>query len=106
MKKLQNYVTGKWVEGSGEGVPLYDAVTGEVVALSDTTGLDFEEILAYGRKKGKTLREMTFQERGLMLKDLALYLTKRKDQFYELSNRSIVGLILKAVLETYSLMLP
>jgi len=88
MKKIQNYVTGQWREGTSEGVPMFDAVTGEVIALSDTTGLDFSEILEYGRKKGKALREMTFQERGLMLKELALYLTKRKEQFYELSYRT------------------
>lgn len=88
MKKIHNYVTGQWTEGTGEGIPMYDAVTGDVVGLSDTTGLDFAEILAYGRKKGEVLRKMTFQERGLMLKNLALYLTKRKDYFYELSYRT------------------
>src|SRR5690554_3436329 len=88
MKKIQNYVTGQWIEGTGEGVPMYDAVTGDVVGLSDTTGLDFSEILQYGRVKGDALRKMTFQERGLMLKELALYLTKRKEQFYELSYRT------------------
>jgi len=34
------------------------------------------------------LRKMTFQERGNMLKKLALYLTKRKDAFYDLSYRT------------------
>lgn len=89
MKKLQNYVTGQWIEGKGQGVPMYDAITGEIVALSDTEGLDFGEILQYGRTKGgEVLRKMTFQERGNMLKKLALYLVKRKDAFYELSYRT------------------
>ncbi|OBX22714.1 MULTISPECIES: phenylacetic acid degradation bifunctional protein PaaZ [Bizionia] len=89
MKKTQNYVTGQWLEGKGEGVPMFDAITGEVVALSDTQGLDFGEILQYGRTKGgEKLRKMTFQERGNMLKSLAMYLTKRKNQFYELSYRT------------------
>ncbi|WP_418638236.1 phenylacetic acid degradation bifunctional protein PaaZ [Winogradskyella sp.] len=89
MKKLQNYVTGQWLEGKGEGVPMFDAITGELVALSDTEGLDFAEILQYGRTKGgEVLRKMTFQERGNMLKSLALYLTKRKASFYELSYRT------------------
>ena len=88
MKKLQNYVTGQWLEGSGEGVPMFDAVTGEVVALSDTAGLDFGSILQYGRDKGEALRKMTFQERGNMLKKLALYLVKKKNAFYELSYRT------------------
>lgn len=88
MNKIQNYVTGKWRSGTGEGVPLYDAVTGEVFALSDTQGLDYAEIIKYGRDKGEALRKMTFQERGNMLKKLALYLTKRKKTFYELSYRT------------------
>src|SRR5690554_328514 len=88
MDKLQNYTLGKWTSGTGEGVPIHDAITGEIIALSDTKGLDFGEILQYGRKNGEALRKMTFQERGNMLKQLALYLTKRKEQFYEISYRT------------------
>lgn len=89
MKKIQNYVNGQWTEGKGEGVPMFDAITGEIVGLSDTEGLDFGEILQYGRTKGgEKLRKMTFQERGNMLKSLALYLTKKKADFYELSYRT------------------
>lgn len=88
MKKLENYILGKWVVGQGEGVPMYDAVTGEIVALSDTKGLDIAQALQYGRDKGEALRKMTFQERGNMLKKLALHLTKQKNKFYELSYRT------------------
>lgn len=89
MKKLENYVLGNWVAGDGDGSPLYNSVTGEVVAMSTTKGLDFERILDYGRKTGGTpLRKMTFQQRGNMLKKLALYLTKKKEQFYEVSYKT------------------
>lgn len=89
MKKTQNYVTGQWIDGKGQGVPMFDAVTGEVVGLSDTEGLDFAEILHYGRTIGsEKLRKMTFQERGNMLKKLALYLVKKKADFYEISYRT------------------
>jgi len=88
MIKTQNYVTGRWVEGKGEGVPMFDAISGEVIALSDTSGLDFGEILHYGREKGRLLRSMTFQERGNMLKKLAFYLIKKKQSFYDLSYRT------------------
>ncbi|HAI18247.1 MAG TPA: phenylacetic acid degradation bifunctional protein PaaZ [Xanthomarina gelatinilytica] len=89
MKKIQNYVTGQWMEGKGQGVPMVDAITGEVVGLSDTEGLDFAEILHYGRTIGsEKLRKMTFQERGNMLKKLALYLVKKKADFYEISYRT------------------
>lgn len=86
---IQNYILGKWTSGSGEGVPLIDSVTGEVIGHASTEGLDFGEILHYGRTKGgEKLRKMTFQERGNMLKSLAMYLNKRKEQFYEISYRT------------------
>ncbi|MGD1847244.1 MAG: phenylacetic acid degradation bifunctional protein PaaZ [Salibacteraceae bacterium] len=84
--KLKNYVHGKWEEGSGEGKPLYNAITGEVIAPATTAGLDFGDMLRYGREVGSpALRKMTFHERGRMLKALALHLFERKEQFYEVS---------------------
>ncbi len=89
MKKIQHYVQGQWTTGTEEGVPVLDAVTGEAFTSVAIEGLDIPEILNYGRTKGgEVLRKMTFQERGNMLKKLALYLTKRKDAFYELSYRT------------------
>lgn len=87
--KTQNYVLGKWTSGQGEGVPLINSVNGEIIGNVSTEGLNFPEILHYGRTKGgEKLRKMTFQERGNMLKGLALYLTKRKEQFYEISYKT------------------
>lgn len=84
--KLQNYTLGKWVEGEGEGQPLYNAVTGEYIASASTQGIDFEKVLEYGRRKGTAaLRKMTFEERGRMLKALALHLMSKKEQFYQVS---------------------
>jgi oxepin-CoA hydrolase/3-oxo-5,6-dehydrosuberyl-CoA semialdehyde dehydrogenase len=60
-----------------------------LIGYAGTAGLDFEAILNYGRTRGgEKLHKMTFQERGNMLKALALYLSKRKEQFYEISYRS------------------
>ena len=67
---------------------MHDAVTGEIIAMSDTSGFDFAEILKYGRTNGQALRKMTFQERGNMLKKLALHLIKNKQHFYEISYRT------------------
>ncbi len=89
MDKLGNYIQGQWVIGDGEGSPLFDAVTGEAFAAVTTKGLDFEAILEYGRSVGNPkLRKMTFQERGNMLKKLALYLVKKKDLFYDISYKT------------------
>jgi oxepin-CoA hydrolase / 3-oxo-5,6-dehydrosuberyl-CoA semialdehyde dehydrogenase len=89
MTKLGNYITGKWIEGDGSGQELYNAVTGEVVANATTKGLDFASILDYGRKVGNpALRKMTFQERGRMLKALALHLGSKKELFYNISYKT------------------
>src|SRR5688500_4782562 len=86
MQKLGNYVTGKWITGDGEGQALYNAVSGELVAHASTKGLDFASILDYGRTTGgPALRKMTFHERGLMLKALALHLRNHLDKFYTIS---------------------
>ncbi len=87
--KLGNYITGKWIEGDGDGQELYNAVNGEVIAFATTKGFDFESVLNYGRTKGSpALRRMTFQERGRMLKALALYLLEHKEKFYTLSYKT------------------
>jgi len=84
--KLENYVLGNWTPGSGEGKALFNAITGEEVAIADSTGLDFADVLAHGRKVGNpALRKMTFHERGRMIKALALHLFSLKDKFYEIS---------------------
>jgi oxepin-CoA hydrolase/3-oxo-5,6-dehydrosuberyl-CoA semialdehyde dehydrogenase len=84
--KLGNYVLGKWTEGEGEGQPLFNAVNGDLIATATTKGLDFSSILEYGRKTGSpALRKMTFQERGRMLKALALHLFNQKEKFYPVS---------------------
>ncbi|MBK9733628.1 MAG: phenylacetic acid degradation bifunctional protein PaaZ [Saprospiraceae bacterium] len=84
--KLQNYALGKWIEGTGQGQVLFDASTGEEVAIASSDGLDIGEMLAFGRNIGnRNLRKMTFQERGRMLKALALFLMEHKEKYYEAS---------------------
>ncbi len=83
---LKNYALGSWQEGQGEGISLYNAITGEEVAKASSEGLDFAEMMSYARRVGgPALRSMTFQERGRMLKQLALHLIAKKDAFYKLS---------------------
>ena len=84
--KLENYITGKWITGDGDGQQLFNAVTGEPVASASTKGLDFKQILEYGREVGNpALRKMTFHARGNMLKSLALHLRNHLDKFYKIS---------------------
>ncbi len=86
MQKLGNYVTGKWLYGSGDGTGLFNAVTGEKIGTATTEGLDFAAMLEYARKVGNpALRKLTFHERGRMLRALASYLSDKKEKFYEIS---------------------
>ncbi len=89
MMKLQNYAMGQWLAGTNDGKPLLDAVTSDIICTASSAGLDFGDMLNYARTTGNAaLRKMTFHERGRMLKALALYLTDRKNNYYELSYRT------------------
>ena len=84
--KLKNYAEGHWVNGTKEGETLYNAVTGDAVYNASSDGLDFGAMMQYARKVGgPALRKLTFQQRGRMLKALALYLMERKESFYQVS---------------------
>ena len=86
MLQLGNYVQGQWIHGAGDGQTLYNAVTGEGIARASTAGLDFAGILDYARRVGNpALLKMTFQERGRMLRALALHLLNKKEAFYQIS---------------------
>lgn len=86
MIKTSSYVYGKWVEGEDEGKLVYHAVSGEPVARVSSTGIDFQRVLEFGREVGgPALRAMTIHERANALKELAKYLTSRKQEFYKIS---------------------
>lgn len=85
MQRFQNYILGQWEDGQGVETPLFNAITGAQIGEVSSAGLDFSAVLAYGREKGISLRRMTFQERGRMLKALALYLMERKEKYYQVS---------------------
>ncbi len=83
--KLQSYAYGEWITGNGDYQNLYNAVNGDFVAEVSSKGINYEDMLNYGRNVSKTLRNYTIHERARMLKALAFYLTEKKELFYELS---------------------
>ena len=86
MIKLGNFIQGKWMDGDGDGQQLFNAITGETIAIATSKGIDFAAAVNYARTIGNpALRKMTFQERGRMLRALAIYLLERKDIFYKIS---------------------
>ena len=83
VRVLESYLAGSWRQGRGQGAELLDASTNAPVAHIDASGLDLGEALAFGRERGgNALRKMTYHERALMLKTLALALMEKKEVFY------------------------
>ena len=87
--RLRSYALDEWVEGTGKGAVLYNAVTGEEIGVASSDGLDFRAMLEHGRTVGgPTLRALTFHQRARILKALAQYLTTRKEELYRVSGWS------------------
>jgi len=88
MAVVRSYVAGRWFAPDG-GTPVYDAVTGEMVAEVSSKGIDFGAALAYGRQAGgPALRELTFHQRAALLKALASHLREHRDELYALSAKT------------------
>ena len=88
MTVLRSYVEGRWF-APGSGSPVYDAVTGDLVAEVSTEGMDFGAALAYGRATGgPALRSMTFHERAELLKAVGQLLRDNREELYQLSYRT------------------
>jgi oxepin-CoA hydrolase/3-oxo-5,6-dehydrosuberyl-CoA semialdehyde dehydrogenase len=84
--KTNSYVYGAWFEGQGKDVEVRHAVNGEIVALTNSDGIDFKKVLEYGREKGGVaLRQMTLHERANALKELGKYLLGNKEALYAVS---------------------
>ncbi len=87
MQRYQSYALGQWIDGEGTETNLYNAITGDKIGETSSIGLDYKAMIEYGVKKGgNALRKMTFQERGRMLKALAMFLLTKKDYYYEVSS--------------------
>ncbi|HEY5879922.1 MAG TPA: phenylacetic acid degradation bifunctional protein PaaZ [Nakamurella sp.] len=83
---ITSYVAGRWQDPAGDRLALLDAATAEPVAEIGTAPIDLAPVIAHARSVGgPALRELTFHERALALKQLALHLNGRRDDFYHLS---------------------
>ncbi|WP_093344363.1 phenylacetic acid degradation bifunctional protein PaaZ [Pseudonocardia ammonioxydans] len=89
MTLLRSHLSGSWRTGTGDGRPLYDAVTGEEIARTSTDGLDLGGALEYGRRTGgPALRALTFHQRAALLKALGGHLREHREELYAVSKRT------------------
>ena len=83
---LESYVAGRWHRATDEGDPLFDAVTGDVIARFSATGVDLDGMVRHARETGgPAVRALTFHERAAILKAVATELSDHKEELYELS---------------------
>ena len=83
---VASYVAGRWQDPAGDRTELLDAATSEPVAEIGAAPIDMVPVIDHARSVGgPALREMTFHERALALKQLALHLNGKRDEFYPIS---------------------
>ena len=84
--KLSNYVSGKWIEGSGGGVPLVDPVNGDELARISSDGVDLQNALEFARSQGgPALRQLTYAQRADLLSKIGEVVTANRDEYFRLS---------------------
>ena len=63
-RRLENFVCGEWVAGTGGATDLFHAVTGAKIAEATTNGIDFKAMVEHAtRVGGPALRRMTTSTR-------------------------------------------
>ena len=89
MKKLRSYLSGSFFEADSGFVPLLDPATEEEIALASSQGADLGAAFAFARNEGgPALRELSFAQRGELLRAMSKVLRDHRDELLELSRRS------------------
>ncbi|HKC60986.1 MAG TPA: 3,4-dehydroadipyl-CoA semialdehyde dehydrogenase, partial [Myxococcales bacterium] len=82
---LRSYVQGRWVEGQGTLATLVNPATEEPLARAGTGGIDFAAALEHARAGAGPLREMTFAQRGEILRAWSKALYAHRDELLSLA---------------------
>lgn len=82
---LRSYVQGRWVEGQGTLATLVNPATEEPLARAGTGGIDFAAALEHARTGAAPLREMSFAQRGEMLRAWSKTLHAHRDELIALA---------------------
>ncbi|MCM2269379.1 MAG: 3,4-dehydroadipyl-CoA semialdehyde dehydrogenase [Thermoanaerobaculia bacterium] len=86
MKTLTSYLSGRWHAADRDFQILVDPSTEAPLAQASSTGADFAGALEWARRTGgPALRELTFGQRGEILKALSKKLREHRDELLELS---------------------
>ncbi len=83
---VKSYACGQWISGEAEAVALNSAITGEEIGHLQSMQTGFAEMLDYARSEvGPQLQALSIHDRANLLKNLAVHLLAKKEDFYQLS---------------------
>lgn len=86
MKTLHSFVSGAWHEATERFAPLVNPTTEEELGRVSSYGIDFGAAVDHARRVGgRALRDLTFAERGVLLKGMSKLLRQNRDELLELS---------------------
>ncbi|HEX4386655.1 MAG TPA: 3,4-dehydroadipyl-CoA semialdehyde dehydrogenase [Myxococcales bacterium] len=89
MQTLRSFLEGKWVEGKDPSATLVDPSTEEALAKTSSAGLDFGAAVEFARKQGgPALRELSFAQRGALLKAWSKALYEKRDELIQLAMKN------------------
>ena len=81
VERIESFVCGEWVQGSGQDSELLNPATEEVVAVAAREGLDYGDLLGYARQHGQaSLAALTFAERGALLQRMSSALHAAREE--------------------------
>jgi 3,4-dehydroadipyl-CoA semialdehyde dehydrogenase len=83
---LKSHLGGRWVAGSGPGMPLIDPVLGTDLVRADATGLDLRRGFASSREQGgRALGALSYSERAALLAAVVKVLQTNRAECYEIA---------------------
>ncbi len=86
MITLENHVCGRFVAGTAPFATLYNPASEAAIAQTSSNGVDGAAALAYARDVGgPALREMTFAQRGALIKRISLALHEAREPLIDAS---------------------
>ncbi len=86
VKTLKSYVLGGWHEGRGEPRMLVDPSTEEPIAQIGSPSYSFADVIQLAVETGgPALRELSFKQRGDLLKGMSKALQEAREELIELS---------------------
>jgi phenylacetic acid degradation protein PaaN len=86
VKTLESFVAGKWTPGKGKLQTLLNPATEEPLAEVGTADVPMASVLAFARERGgSALREMTYAQRGQMLRSMVDLLQAHRNELLDLA---------------------